>query len=78
MGYVTDTEAGSGLIKYGRALVPFVNRFPRNTKLYELMTTKPGEGVFSKGAGVMPAPERRRRNNEQGTNTPDWNKGTSA
>ena len=49
MGYVTDTEAGSGLIKYGRALVPFVNRFPRNTKLYELMTTKPGEGVFSKG-----------------------------
>ena len=49
MGYVTDTEAGSGLIKYGRALVPFVNRFPRNTRLYELMTTKPGEGVFSKG-----------------------------
>ena len=25
---------------------PFVNRFPRNTKLYALMTTKPGEGVF--------------------------------
>ena len=25
------------------------NRFPKNTKLYELMTTKPGEGVFAKG-----------------------------
>lgn len=32
--------------EYGSALVPFINRFPRNTKLYELMTTKPGEGVF--------------------------------
>ena len=31
---------------YGSALVPFVNRFPRDTKLYALMTTKPGEGVF--------------------------------
>lgn len=28
---------------YGSALVPFVNRFPRNTKLYALMTTKPNE-----------------------------------
>mgnify|MGYP000591634945 CR=1 FL=1 len=27
-------------------LVPFINRFPRDTKLYALMTTKPGEGVF--------------------------------
>ena len=40
---------GCGLIKYGSALVPFVNRFPKNTKLYELMTTKPGEGVFARG-----------------------------
>ena len=34
MGYVTDTEAGSGLIKYGRALVPFVNRFPATGGAY--------------------------------------------
>lgn len=46
MSYVTNVDAGCGLIKYGSALVPFVNRFPRNTKLYDLMTTKPGEGVF--------------------------------
>jgi len=46
MGYVTNADAGCGLIKYGSALVPFINRFPKNTKLYQLMTTKPGEGVF--------------------------------
>ena len=53
MSYVTNADAGCGLIKYGSALVPFVNRFPKNTKLYQLMTTKPGEGVFggSKDAG---------------------------
>ena len=49
MGYITNAPTGSGLIKYGSALVPFVNSFPKNTKLYELMTTKPGEGVFAKG-----------------------------
>ena len=43
---ITNADAGCGLIRYGSALVPFVNRFPRNTKLYALMTTKPGEGVF--------------------------------
>ena len=49
MGYVSGSEAGSGLIKYGSSLVPFVNRFPKNTKLYQLMTTTPGEGIFAKG-----------------------------
>ncbi len=49
MSYITNADAGCGLIKYGSALVPFTNRFPRDTKLYELMTTKPGEGVFAKG-----------------------------
>jgi hypothetical protein len=49
MSYVTNAEAGCGLIRYGRSLVPFVNRFPKDTKLYELMTTKPGEGVFGGG-----------------------------
>jgi len=49
MSYVTNADAGCGLIKYGSALVPFVNRFPRETKLYQLMTTRPGEGSFSRG-----------------------------
>ena len=43
MSYITDTEAGCGLIKYGSSLVPFVNRFPKDTMLYRLMTTRPGE-----------------------------------
>lgn len=43
MSYITNSSAGCGLIKYGSALVPFVNEFPKNTKLYKLMTTKPGE-----------------------------------
>ena len=46
MSYVTNADAGCGLIRYGSALVPFVNRFPKDTKLYDLMTTRPGEGVF--------------------------------
>ncbi len=50
MSYVTNADAGCGLIKYGRALVPFVNRFPKDTQLYKLMTTKPGEGVFGGSA----------------------------
>ena len=43
MSYVTNADAGCGLLRYGSALVPFVNRFPKNTELYKLMTTKPGE-----------------------------------
>jgi type IV secretory pathway VirB4 component len=49
MSYITNADAGCGLIKYGSALVPFVNRFPRETKLYQLMTTRPGEGLFTGG-----------------------------
>ena len=44
MGYITNVGAGRGLLKVGSSLVPFVNKFPTNTKLYKLMTTKPGEG----------------------------------
>ena len=47
MSFVTNSEPGCGLIRYGGSLVPFENRFPRNGKLYSLMTTKPGEGAFS-------------------------------
>lgn len=49
MSYVTNADAGCGLMRYGSALVPFINKFPRDTKLYELITTKPGEGVFTQG-----------------------------
>ena len=45
LSYITDVGAGRGLIKVGSALVPFMDQFPKNTKLYQLMTTKPGEGL---------------------------------
>lgn len=41
--YITDVGAGHGLLKVGSSLVPFSNRFPKDTKLYKLMTTKTGE-----------------------------------
>lgn len=43
LSYITNADEGCGLIRYGSALVPFVNKFPRKTRLYRLMTTKPGE-----------------------------------
>lgn len=43
LSYITNVEAGRGLMKIGSALVPFVNKFPKNTKLYGLMTTRFGE-----------------------------------
>lgn len=46
LSYITNVDAGHGLIKVGSSLVPFANRFPRNTKLYRLMSTKPGEEPF--------------------------------
>lgn len=45
MSYITNADAGCGLIKYGSALVPFVNQFPRGTRLYQLMTTKPTDRI---------------------------------
>ena len=44
MSYITNVNAGEGLIKIGSSLIPFVNKFPRNTELYKLMTTKPRRG----------------------------------
>ncbi len=43
MSYITNVEAGHGLIKIGSSLVPYANKFPKNTKPYKLMTTKPGK-----------------------------------
>lgn len=43
MSYISKKEAGCGLIKYGSSLVPFKNEFPKYTRLYKLMTTKPDD-----------------------------------
>lgn len=41
--YITNAQAGSGLLQYAGTLIPFVNRFKKDTELYRLITTKPGE-----------------------------------
>ena len=38
--YITNVSNGEGLIKIRNSLIPFRNRFPKDTKLYRLMTTK--------------------------------------
>lgn len=43
LSYITNAAAGSGLVKVESSLVPFCDRFPHNTELYRLMSTKPGE-----------------------------------
>ena len=43
LSYVENADPGCGLMKFGSAFIPFVNEFPKNTELYRLMTTKPGE-----------------------------------
>ena len=40
LSYITNVDAGRGLIKCGSAIVPFVNSFSKNTHLYRLMSTK--------------------------------------
>ena len=43
LSYVTNSNEGEGLIFYGNTIVPFIDRFPKNTKLYSLITTKLSE-----------------------------------
>lgn len=43
MKYVTHAEAGEGLLFYGNVILPFIDRFPTNTELYRVMTTRPEE-----------------------------------
>lgn len=45
LSYITNSQAGHGLVKVGGNIVPFVNELDTSTKMYKLMTTKPGEAV---------------------------------
>lgn len=41
--YVTNVGQGEGLIFFGDIVQPFVDRFPKDTLMYTLLTTKPAE-----------------------------------
>lgn len=43
LSYVTHSSEGEGLLFYGSTILPFVDHFPKDTKLYGIMTTKPQE-----------------------------------
>ena len=41
LSYVTNSNSGEGLLFYGNVIIPFVDRFPKDTELYRIMTTRP-------------------------------------
>ncbi|MDD3942021.1 MAG: ATP-binding protein, partial [Sphaerochaetaceae bacterium] len=43
LSYVTHSGEGEGLLFYGSIILPFEDRFPKETELYRIMTTKPQE-----------------------------------
>ena len=47
MGYVTNADSGNGLLFAENTLVPFEDKFPEESYLYKLLSTKFGEGEES-------------------------------
>ena len=47
LSYVTGSGVGEGLLFYGNVILPFVDKFPKNTELYSIMTTKLDETANS-------------------------------
>ena len=45
LSYVTQANSGEGLLFYGDVIIPFSDRFPKDTELYQLLTTRPSEGA---------------------------------
>ena len=48
LSYVTHSGEGEGLLFYGNVILPFVDRFPTNTELYRIMTTRLSEVADAK------------------------------
>ncbi len=40
LSYVTQSGEGEGLLFYGNVILPFVDRFPKDTELYKVLSTK--------------------------------------
>ena len=45
LSYVTQANPGEGLLFYGDTIIPFSDRFPKDTELYRLLTTRPTDGA---------------------------------
>lgn len=49
--YISSAKSGMGLLRIKDNVIPFDDNFPKNTKLYQIMTTKPDDKnkIFEKG-----------------------------
>lgn len=45
LAHVKNSEPGSGLILFDNVVIPFVDKYPTDTKTYRIMNTKPEEAV---------------------------------
>ena len=45
LSYVTHSGEGEGLLFYGNVILPFIDKYPKDTELYRIMTTKPTEAL---------------------------------
>ncbi|AFV04034.1 TrsE-like protein [Dehalobacter sp. CF] len=45
LSYVTHSGEGEGLLFYGNVILPFTDKYPKDTELYRIMTTKPTEAL---------------------------------
>jgi len=43
LSYVTHANAGEGLLFFGSTIIPFIDRYPKDTEIYRLLTTKLNE-----------------------------------
>lgn len=43
LSHVTNSSEGEGLLFFGDKIIPFEDKFPRDTQLYRVMTTKPSD-----------------------------------
>ena len=43
LSYVTHSNAGEGLLFYGHTIIQFSDKFPKDSNIYGLLTTRPSE-----------------------------------
>lgn len=67
--YINNARKGSGLIWTGQAIIPFMDEFPTNTRLYQIMSTNATESlaqvVAAEKQGRMPKEETEQERRER-------------
>ena len=51
LSYITHSNSGEGLLFYGNTTIPFVDRFPKDTEIYRLLTTRPEDTANERRTG---------------------------